>query len=324
MTTVVNSDSSITFHLYAPQAHSVSVLGNFNMWESWDLEHWGHGNWGLHTSPQGHRDVIYKFLVDGRYINDPSILNRDQSHDGNTLLNTGADRGTLIHSSFYSQALQEEKKYAVYLPPGYYLNNRDYPVLFLMGGLMDYEMSWPERGGIAQIADHGIHSGEIEPMIIVMPDKSQAWTTEGEEHRFFHYISEEVVSMAQERYRVSRAVGSRAIEGLSIGAHWAFQVASRNPYQYSSVSLLSCPVSEDLFQLSSEHSLHLKQSGIRVRLNCGNQEEQMIPACTRFQQHLNQMGVHCEFYVGDGPHDWPLWAKEIGNSLKFHSSSFRA
>ena len=47
------------------------------------------------------------------------------------------------------------------------------------------------------------------------------------------------------------------------------------------MSLLSCPISEELYNLTRESLNHLKNSGLRVRVNCDGEQE-LIPECDRF------------------------------------------
>jgi len=63
----------------------------------------------------------------------------------------------------------------VYLPPGYQegiAENYKYPVLFLLHGFKEKGWSYEHFYNIQTIADQMISSGEIQPMLIVMPDGS--------------------------------------------------------------------------------------------------------------------------------------------------------
>lgn len=63
----------------------------------------------------------------------------------------------------------------VYLPPGYQdsvSNNYKYPVLILLHGFKENGSSYENYYRIKTIADQMISSGEIQPMVIVMPDGS--------------------------------------------------------------------------------------------------------------------------------------------------------
>lgn len=61
------------FKLYAPQARRVNLAGSFNNWDTKrtsakkDLQ----GNWVIRMSLKPGR-YEYKFLVDGKWVNDPN------------------------------------------------------------------------------------------------------------------------------------------------------------------------------------------------------------------------------------------------------------
>ncbi|MCJ8345351.1 alpha/beta hydrolase-fold protein [bacterium] len=320
LSTLVNSDTSISFVCEAPYAHSVTVSGNFNDWQQWDMNSGSDGRWYLTTPALGQGEVEYKFVVDGQYTNDQSML--VVNANDNSCLSTDGNKGTLIHTSFYSKSLDENKKYVIYLPPSYSLSDQVYPVLYLSGGLLDWERSWHDKANISQVADSLIAQNDMKEMVVVMPDKSQAWTEENQGHLYYNYIANDLITYIEQNYRVRSDQKGRAIEGLSIGAHWALKIAFDHPNAFTSVSALSCPVSGDLFDLASDNKQAIIDSGIRIRLNCGDEEPQIIPANMEFEKYLKDLGVTCECYVGSGPHDWPLWEKEIINSLKFHSYAF--
>src|SRR3954470_13998519 len=72
--------------------------------------------------------------------------------------------------SMTSKILKSERKYAVYLPPGYETSERSYPVLYLLHGSGDDQTGWVQFGEVLHIADKAINEGNATPMIIIMPD----------------------------------------------------------------------------------------------------------------------------------------------------------
>ncbi len=69
-----------------------------------------------------------------------------------------------------SSILGGERKYAVYLPPGYESSSRSYPVLYLLHGGGDDQTGWVQFGEVQSYADKAIAEGKATPMVIVMPD----------------------------------------------------------------------------------------------------------------------------------------------------------
>ena len=72
--------------------------------------------------------------------------------------------------SMHSRILDQEVKYSVCLPPDYYRETMDYPVVYLLHGLGDDETAWLEYGRISQYADWATEKDEVVPMIFIMPE----------------------------------------------------------------------------------------------------------------------------------------------------------
>jgi enterochelin esterase-like enzyme len=68
-----------------------------------------------------------------------------------------------------SAILGREVRYTLYLPPDYDLNERRYPVTYLLHGYTDDDTGWLQFGEVNRLADAAIASGDIPPMIIAMP-----------------------------------------------------------------------------------------------------------------------------------------------------------
>ena len=62
--------------------------------------------------------------------------------------------------SMPSKILKMERKYAVYLPPGYETSERSYPVLYLLHGGGDDQTGWVQFGEVENIADKAISEGK--------------------------------------------------------------------------------------------------------------------------------------------------------------------
>ena len=77
--------------------------------------------------------------------------------------------------SIASKALGESVNYSIYFPPNYDATNRYYPVTYVLHGYTDDETAWVQFGEIDRQADAAILSGEIPPMILVMPDAKVTW-----------------------------------------------------------------------------------------------------------------------------------------------------
>ena len=57
----------------------------------------------------------------------------------------------------------------VYTPPDYNTSGKNYPVVYLLHGLNDYERGWTQSGMANNIMDNLIAEGKAVPAIVVMP-----------------------------------------------------------------------------------------------------------------------------------------------------------
>ena len=55
-----------------------------------------------------------------------------------------------------SDILKMDRKFSIYLPPGYETSEREYPVLYLLHGAGDDHTGWVQFGEVLHIADKGI------------------------------------------------------------------------------------------------------------------------------------------------------------------------
>lgn len=138
--------------------------------------------------------------------------------------------GQLIPRAFTSTSLGRRMPYYVYLPPGYDASTQRYPVVYLLHGYYGSFMEWAEIG-IHQAADELILYGQIEPMIIVMPEGEQSYFVNHGSvgPRWADYIVTDVVRDVDRNFRTIPSTSARAIGGLSMGGTGALQLSMNHP-----------------------------------------------------------------------------------------------
>lgn len=271
-----------------------------------------------------------------------------------------AQSGTVSDDlSLTSKILGGERKYAIYLPPGYETSSRSYPVLYLLHGSGDDQTGWVQFGEVLHIADTAIRDGKSTPMVIVMPDADTGrrgyFNDVRGDWRYEDFFFEELIPFIEKTYRVKSNKRYRAVAGLSMGGGGSFMYALHHPEMFSS----ACPLSASTGPATLE--------GMKRRLNRGNRngddkkpltDEQIE---TYFNQHsvlalVNNMPdnqrnavrwyidcgdddflsegnslVHIamkkkkiphEFRMRDGRHSWTYWRESLPSVLEFVSQSF--
>ncbi len=168
-------------------------------------------------------------------------------------LQATADTGTLITDTIYSPSLEGNllgdpatKDMTIYLPPSYDTSNKLYPVVYLLHGYSADETIYAEIG-IATLLDDLIAAGEMQEMIVVMPDGSNKYggSYYGNSELigdYGAYIAEDIVSHMDANYRTITNADSRGIMGVSMGGYGAVRLAMKHPGVFGGVACHSGPI----------------------------------------------------------------------------------
>ena len=285
----LNADGTATFRILAPNARPVEVTGDFLPTEKvktpygeFDAPGKGaltrneQGLWEFTTvSPLAPELYSYSFLVDGLKINDPANVHRIRDvgsvtdvflvrgHEGDS---ARADlyainkvpHGTLAKVWYNSPTLGMDRRATVFTPAGYEDSDRSYPVLYLLHGMGGDENAWTELGRASQILDNLIARGEVEPMIVVMPngnadlpaapgdgpDGVSGPTTQLPKPMDGSVETHipELVSFIDKHYRTIPDIRHRAIAGLSMGGFHSLHISKQFPDMFNYVGLFSAAI----------------------------------------------------------------------------------
>jgi len=151
----------------------------------------------------------------------------------------------------------------VYLPPGYDQSTSNYPVVYLLHGFGGTYSFWQYYEDIKEIADYLISTGDIRPMIIVMPDGMNqlggSFYTDSKANflgseipvfgLFETYITQDVVNYIDSHYNTIPNKDHRAIIGISMGAYGAMKLGIKHPDIFGIVGAHSGPIYFDRFAL---------------------------------------------------------------------------
>src|SRR5438270_6215030 len=181
----VSPDRRITFRIFAPHAHAVTLRASdipgtsgpgitppgFTKAEN--------GVWEVSVGPVPAGAYRYTFTVDGLDVVDPRNPQVSQSNNNvwSLVLVPGSDvfdvrnvpHGAVAAVEYYSTSLEKFRRMHVYTPPGYESNQTKYPIFYLLHGASDSDDSWTSVGRANFILDNLIAAGKAQPMIVVMP-----------------------------------------------------------------------------------------------------------------------------------------------------------
>jgi enterochelin esterase-like enzyme len=273
---VVSADRRVALALSAAQADSVKVVGSLPGTPAM-MEKGADGIWRIELGPAAPGFYFYSFEVDGVQMIDPS--NRDihlsMRPNASTLVVPGDEplfyeeravqHGTVRIHRHRSKVLADQRGYLVYTPPHYdHLSIERYPVLYLLHGYTDTEMSWYATGRANLILDNLLAERAAAEMIIVMPfgyPPAQVGDGEGSwgewfgrvTPRFERYIVDELVGRIDKEYRTVSIAQGRAIAGLSMGGGQALYIGMKHGDTFSWVGGFSSAISAPLhFSLLDE------------------------------------------------------------------------
>ena len=256
--------------------------------------------------------------------------------------------------SLKSKILNMDRKFAIYLPPGYETSQRSYPVLYLLHGSGDDQTGWLQFGEVQSITDKAIRNGTATAMIIVMPDANTGrrgyFNDIKGEWRYEDFFFQELMPFIEKNYRTKNEKRYRAISGLSMGGGGSFMYALHRPELFAAACPLSAstgPLSlEDAGKWLSTNNPGIKDEAIeeyykkhsalalinnmpdstkkavRWYIDCGD-DDFLYEGNSLVHIAMKKKEIPHEFRVRDGAHNWTYWRSSLPAVLKFVSMSFR-
>jgi enterochelin esterase family protein len=258
----VTPDRKITFRIYAPNAQSVKLAGTDmpGMLQAGPMTKNDKGIWALTFGPVDPGAYRYKFAVDGATVMDDNNPSVSESNDtswslvyvpGAAFMDTQeVPHGAVEAVTYYSKTLQKFRRLHVYLPPGYETSAQKYPIFYLLHGAGDSDDSWTSAGRAGFILDNLIAAKKAKPMVVVMPaghTKRQPFggappagtRTIDFNDDFVREFGNDIMPMAEARYRVQTDRAHRAIAGLSMGGAHTLYIGISNLDKFAYLGVFS-------------------------------------------------------------------------------------
>ncbi|MFH7380400.1 esterase family protein [Klebsiella aerogenes] len=246
--TQVNTDNSVTFRLFAPDARRVSVVTGStpDTFVSHDMTKDSQGVWTWKSDRLAANLYEYYFDVDGfRSVDTGSRYQKPQRQvntslilvPGSILDDRAVPHGDLRTVTYHSTALKSERRVYVWTPPGYKGSGEPLPVLYFYHGFGDSGLSAIDQGRIPQMMDNLLAEGKIKPMLVVVPDtetdipQAIAENFPPQERRKNFYplnakaadneLMHDIIPLIDSRFNVRKDADGRALAGLSQGGYQA-------------------------------------------------------------------------------------------------------
>ena len=275
-------------------------------------------------------------------------------------LSTVYAQGGLVYETrtVKSEILKMDRKYSIYLPPGYNESYQSYPVLYLLHGSGDDHTGWVQFGQVQHIADKAIADGIASRMIIVMPDANTG--TRGYfnviqgNFNYEDFFFKELIPHIEKTWRVRSERRYRAVSGLSMGGGGTIFYAMHQPDMFAAAAPLSASTGnwdfeqykqrmnnnnanagitekqiedyfnrhsiEGIIKNASEDDLK-KIKSIRWYISCGD-DDFLYEGNSMMHIVFRKNEIPHEFRIKDGGHTWTYWRMELPLVMEFVSKSF--
>lgn len=247
------------------------------------------------------------------------------------------EQGNLSHcySVKYTSHLKEmngkQLQYSIYLPPSYYRHpEKSYPVVYLLHGINSTGDSFVNVDHIEDRMNGWIEAGQIQEMIVVMPnsgknsfyrdteapdgvnDSSGPWAK---------HIYLDMVEEIDTNYRTLADPEFRGISGISMGGSGVCTVGMTHPEVFTSYATHMGAVPENV-------SIYMKSKGKELNkldfyMDCGLQDQMVDPNRTReAAQYLESIGARIQWELRNGAHNSAFYMEGMPASMRMHSQHF--
>ena len=337
----IHADNSVTIRLYAPNAESVTLVGDFvdNAAMTRNTE----GVWEYTSEPLASELYCYWFNVDGiDHVNDPmnSYVMRDVGSQMNYFIIPG-ERGDLyaaqdVPHGTMSKVWAEvsdgrERRMTIYTPAGYEQGKGRYPVLYLLHGMGGDEDAWSATGRVAEIMDNLIAEGKAEAMIVVMTNgctkhaSAPGYSHEGMWRPYmsgsmdgsFEAMFPSIVEWVDDHYRTKAKRSHRAIAGLSMGGFHSMQISKEYPAMFEYVGLFSAAIFRGKEGVETYANTEAKlerqfQEGVKLYWIGIGKDDFLYDENVRYRALLDSEGYPYTYRESEGGHIWRNWRIYLG------------
>nr|WP_310589639.1 alpha/beta hydrolase family protein [Dyadobacter sp. CY351] len=229
----------------------------------------------------------------------------------------------------------------VVIRPSQYDSGRAYPVVYLLHGYSGNHADWISKAkGFETAAD-------TYNMIIVCPDggySSWYWDSPMDaQSQYETYVSKELVSFIDSKYKTVKDRAGRGITGLSMGGHGALYLAFRHQDVFGAAGSMSGGVDirpfpnnwnmpDRLGKYADQperwekntviNMLHLlTPNSLALIIDCGV-DDFFFKVNEKLHEQLVYRNIPHDYLVRPGAHNWPYWTNAVQYQLLFMSNYF--
>jgi len=229
------------------------------------------------------------------------------------------ERGTLTGVSYpspLSVTPAGQNYLAIYTPPGYDPHRaKPYPTLYIGHGGGGNEVDWSTQGVLADILDNLIGTGQIQPMVVVMPN-AYAFANVTDYADYDANLVSSVLPFVQSHYDVSTAAHDRAFAGLSMGGAITNSLLFNNTGEFGYYGVMSPgyqgspPYGNGHYTIPPASSITSEQAALLKQVNIfvgGGWQDPIHWYAASEVGTLADVGVAVSPDFVNGGHEWFVW-----------------
>ena len=312
---LIESDSCVYFILYSNEMQA-AVAGDATGWKpSLRMSRIAHTDlWYAKACYDPAARLEYKFVLNGsKWILDSLNPNLGVGGYGTKSVlmmpgykvapelqdNVLIPKGTILENSFFSNSLQEERKYMLYLPPGYAESVQKYPLVLFNDG-EDYLKYTKIREVLDNIAADGL------PVIAVfaIPVQRDPEYSGKRRNAYTSYVSGELIPSILKTCRVLPEPSSHAVAGISNGGNSALWLGIHHPGIFGGVIAQSSNI--DPANMKAYAKALTRPD--RVYLNIGKYDiPELVPMFEKFTSILKEKKYNYRAPIYPEGHNWGFW-----------------
>ena len=251
-------------------------------------------------------------------------------------------RGQLVSFSLTSRSLGERSaRVWVYLPAAYrHDRSRRFPTVYLLQGMPGTGYLAFLRGfHLTGVLDRETFDHHVPPMIMVIPPGSWSFRSAGTEWadgpepnaHWATFLTHDVVTAVERRFRAIRAPASRGIGGFSAGADAAVNSLMLHPGEFGTAESWSGDFQQTPSLVGFDAELVRRYSPLDNASRAGpalcahhshlllyvGRSDADYPLNIRLLKELRPSGFSPRFETFPGGHSWKLWRQELPSSLAY-------
>jgi len=226
--------------------------------------------------------------------------------------------GELTMVEYDSKTVGTRRKMLVYTPPSYSAD-RKYPVLYLLHGIGGDETEWQRLCHPENIFDNLLADGNIQPMIVVMPNGRAQKNDRAEGNVFGSApafaafegdLLNNVIPAIQARYSVYTDREHRALAGLSMGGGQSLNFGLGHLDTFAWIGgFSSAPNTKPPAELVPDPAAAREKLKL-LWLSCGNKDG-LIRISQGVHNYLKEENVPHVWHVDSNAHDGTEWANNL-------------